>query len=178
MSSSAHSQFFQPKGINKMPSITYLAAGCFWGVEELLRSVPGVLEIEAGYTGGSTENPTYEMVCSETTGHAEAVKVYYDSSTVQFSELLTAFFRLHDPTTKNRQGNDRGTRYRSAIFVQNDAERAIAEEIIKAVDASKKWPQPIVTTIEPFTHWWPAEEYHQDYLLKHPKGYNCHYWRS
>jgi methionine-S-sulfoxide reductase len=161
-----------------MHSNAYLAGGCFWGVEELLRTIPGVVEIQVGYTGGTLSNPNYEKVCSETTGHAEAVKVTYEPTILTFTEILSAFFRLHDPTTKNRQGNDRGTRYRSAIFVQSENERALAEESIQAVTNSKKWAHPIVTTIEEFSQWWPAEDYHQDYLQKHPNGYTCHYWRE
>lgn len=148
----------------------YLAGGCFWGLEELLRKEKGVLDITAGYTGGKNENPTYEFH----PGHAEALEIVYEDTETDFRHLLDFFFRVHNPTTLNRQGNDVGDSYRSAIFYQNEEERKEAEDFIKIVDASGRWPLPVVTTLEPFTKFWKAEEYHQDYLQKNPGGYTCH----
>ena len=148
----------------------YLAGGCFWGLEELLRKEKGVLDITAGYTGGKNENPTYEFHPR----HAEALEIAYEDTETDFRHLLDFFFRVHNPTTLNRQGNDVGDSYRSAIFYQNEEERKTAEDFIKIVDASKRWPSPVVTTLEPFTKFWKAEEYHQDYLQKNPGGYTCH----
>ena len=155
-----------------------LAGGCFWGVEEIIRTITGVIEVEAGYTGGGLANPNYTAVSSDSTGHAEAVKITYDPSKTSYEALLRIFFRLHDPTTRNQQGNDIGTRYRSAIFVKSGKEREIAEKVIKETDKSGKWKNPLVTTIEDAGAWWKAEEYHQDYLQKHPGGYTCHYLRE
>jgi peptide methionine sulfoxide reductase msrA/msrB len=155
-----------------------LAGGCFWGVEEIIRTFPGVIDVEVGYTGGQLESPDYSAVSTDSTGHAEAVKITYDPSKTNYEAILGFFFRLHDPTTKNRQGNDIGTRYRSAIFVNSAKERETAEKVIKKVNQSGKWKNPVVTTIEKAGHWWKAEEYHQDYLQKHPGGYTCHYLRE
>ena len=154
-----------------------LAAGCFWGVEHLLRELEGVLDTEVGYTGGSRDNPGYRDVVTGRTGHAEAVRVLYDPARVSYEEILRYFFRLHDPTTLNRQGNDVGTQYRSAIFVRNERERAIAERVRAEVDASGAWKSPVVTTIEDAGRWYAAEDYHQDYLIRNPGGYNCHFLR-
>jgi peptide methionine sulfoxide reductase msrA/msrB len=154
------------------------AGGCFWGMEELVREIPGVLETDVGYTGGSTQGPRYENVKTGSTGHAEAVRVIFDSSVLSYEKLLDAFFRMHDPTTKNRQGNDVGTQYRSVIFVTSDAQRKTAEAVKAAVDKSGKWKQPIVTEIVTASEFYPAEGYHQDYLQKNPGGYTCHYWRD
>lgn len=153
-----------------------VAAGCFWGVEDLIRKVEGVVDTEVGYIGGTLENPTYEHVKTGRSGHAEAVRIDYDPSKTSMSKLLDLFFQLHDPTTKNRQGNDVGSQYRSAIFVATDKEREEAKLAIER--AAKHWPRPVVTTIEPLTRFYSAESYHQDYLLKNPGGYTCHYWRS
>jgi peptide methionine sulfoxide reductase msrA/msrB len=156
-----------------------LAGGCFWGLEDILRKIPGVLETEAGYTGGSMENPDYEAVHTGTTGHAEAVRVVFDPARLSYPDLLDHwFFRMHDPTTRNRQGNDVGTQYRSAIFYTSPAQKQAAEAVIRRIDASKKWGEPIVTEVKaagPFTR---AEEYHQRYLEKNPGGYTCHYLRD
>ena len=159
----------------------YLAGGCFWGLEELLRKEKGVLDITAGYTGGKNENPTYEFH----PGHAEALEIVYEDTETDFRHLLDFFFRVHNPTTLNRQGNDVGDSYRSAIFYQNEEERKEAEDFIKIVDASKRWPKPVVTTLEPLGpehgvagQFYPAEDYHQDYLQKNPGGYTCHYLRD
>lgn len=159
--------------------VAVLAGGCFWGVEDILRDVPGVIDTEAGYTGGRLENPTYEDTHDGRSGHAEAVRVTFDPSVLGFEELLERwFFRLHDPTTVNRQGNDVGTQYRSAIFPQTEEQRVIAERVVARVDASARWKRPVTTSIEPAATWYSAEEYHQDYLRKHPGGYTCHYLRD
>lgn len=156
-----------------------LAGGCFWGMEELLRKIPGVLETSVGYEGGTTPNPTYEDVHTGKTGYAEAVRIVFDPTKISYEDLLEKwFFRMHDPTTKNRQGNDVGTQYRSAIFVTSPEQREIAIRAKKVVAASGKWRAPITTEIVeagPFT---PAEDYHQKYLEKHPGGYSCHFMRD
>lgn len=146
------------------------AGGCFWGLEDLLRTLPGVIDTEAGYTGGKNDNPTYEFH----PGHAEAVEITYDPETISYKQLLDFFFQIHNPTTLNQQGNDKGTSYRSAIFYADETERKTAEEMIDIVNESERWSDPVVTTLEPLTRFWPAEEYHQDYLVKNPGGYTCH----
>jgi peptide-methionine (S)-S-oxide reductase len=151
----------------------YLAGGCFWGMEDLFRVRPGVVNTEVGYLGGKTENPTYE----NHPGHAEGIEITYDADKTTYKELLDYFFRMHDPTTVDRQGNDRGSSYRSAIFVQTEEEISDAMEFTKIVNESGRWPGLAVTTLESFTKFWPAEEYHQDYLVKHPNGYTCHFER-
>lgn len=159
-------------------AVAVLAGGCFWGMEEILRGVPGVLQTEVGYTGGSVANPRYEDVSGGRSGHAEAVRVVYDESVIGFRQLLGDwFFRMHDPTTRNRQGNDVGTQYRSAIFVTTPGQRQIAESVIRELDKSGKFDGPIVTVVEEAGAFTPAEEYHQDYLQKNPRGYTCHYLR-
>jgi peptide methionine sulfoxide reductase msrA/msrB len=159
--------------------VAVLAGGCFWGMEDLLRAIPGVLETEVGYAGGSSASPTYDDVRTGRTGHAESVRVTFDPSKLSYEDLLEKwFFRMHDPTTTNRQGNDIGTQYRSAIFVSSPEQRKGAEAVKGRVGASGKWPAPIVTEIVeagPFTR---AEEYHQKYLVKNPGGYTCHYMRE
>lgn len=147
-----------------------LAGGCFWGLEDLLRDQPGVVDTEAGYAGGRNENPTYD----NHPGHAEAVEITYDPAKTTYKKLLDFFFQIHNPTTLNQQGNDRGTSYRSAIFYSNDEEKNIAEEMMGIVNESARWSDPVVTTLEPLTRFWPAEDYHQDYLQKNPSGYTCH----
>jgi methionine-S-sulfoxide reductase len=153
-----------------------LAGGCFWGVEELIRKLPGVIDTAVGYTGGTLENPTYEHVKKGSTGHAETVEILFDPEKITYDEILDFFFRLHDPTTKNRQMNDVGTQYRSTIFVHNAAQREAARRAIERNQA--RWPKPIVTEIVDATKFWPAEDYHQDYLQRLPWGYNCHYVRE
>lgn len=158
--------------------VAMLAGGCFWGMEEILRSIPGVLETEVGYTGGTTSEPTYDDVHEGTTGHAEAVRIVFDPARLSFAELLEKwFFRMHDPTTRNRQGNDVGTQYRSAIFATTPEQKRVAAEVKAKVDASHLWDEPIVTEIVDAGPWTAAESYHQDYLQKHPDGYTCHYLR-
>ena len=151
----------------------YIAGGCFWGMEDLFRVRPGVVDTVVGYIGGDNENPTYE----NHPGHAEGIEITYDDRATSYKAILDYFFRIHDPSTIDRQGNDRGSSYRSALFIQNEQEKSDASEIIKIVDDSKRWPDPVVTTLEPFKKFWPAEEYHQDYLVKHPNGYSCHFER-
>jgi peptide-methionine (S)-S-oxide reductase len=147
-----------------------LAGGCFWGLQDLIRTQPGIIETEVGYCGGKNENPTYEFH----PGHAEAVLITYDDTKISYKNLLDFFFQIHNPTTLNQQGNDHGTSYRSAIFYANEEEKREAEEFIEIVNESGRWPDPVITTLEPFTRFWPAEDYHQDYLVKNPGGYTCH----
>lgn len=147
-----------------------LAGGCFWGLEDLIRKQPGVVNTEVGYAGGENENPTYE----HHPGHAEAVLIEYDSEKTSYKNLLDFFFQIHNPTTLNQQGNDIGTSYRSAIFYGNEDEKKEAEDFIKIVNNSGRWKNPVVTTLEPFKAFYKAEEYHQDYLQKNPGGYTCH----
>jgi peptide-methionine (S)-S-oxide reductase len=155
-------------------NVAVFAGGCFWGMEELFRKQPGVIDTEAGYTGGKNEDPTYE----NHPGHAEALKITYDPSKTSYPELLDFFFRIHDPTTMNQQGNDVGSSYRSAIFYANEEQKQEAEKFIKLVDDSHRWPAPVVTTVEPLKTFTVAEEYHQDYLQKNPDGYTCHFVRD
>ena len=156
-----------------------LAGGCFWGMEELLRKIPGVLETEVGYTGGTSAKPVYEQVKTGSTGHAESVRITFDPKQVSYADLLEKwFFKMHDPTTANRQGNDIGTQYRSAIFVTSDEQRKVAEQVKKKVDASGTWKRPVVTEIVSAGTFTPAESYHQDYLVKNPGGYTCHWMRD
>lgn len=151
----------------------YVAGGCFWGMEDLFRIRPGVKDTEVGYIGGINENPTYQNHPQ----HAEGLEITYDANETSYRELLDYFFRVHDPSTVDRQGNDRGSSYRSALFIQNEEERSDAQEIIKIVDDSGRWPGKVVTTLEPFTKFWTAEGDHQDYLVKKPNGYTCHFER-
>ena len=155
----------------------YLSGGCFWGMEELVRQIPGVLETEAGYTGGDTPNARYEQVKTGNTGHAESLKIVFDPQQLSYRHLLFEFFRMHNPTTRNQQGNDIGTQYRSAIFYLNEEQKHTAEEVIKTVDASGDWKAKVVTEVVPFKEFFRAEEYHQKYLVKNPHGYTCHYMR-
>ena len=158
--------------------VAVLAGGCFWGVEDILRDVPGVIDTDVGYTGGWLENPTYHDTHDSKSGHAEAIRVTFDPSVLDYEELLEWFFKLHDPTTLNRQGNDVGTQYRSAIFPQTPEQKITAEQVRARVEASGKWRRPITTTIEPASTWYSAEAYHQDYLRTHPGGYTCHFVRA
>lgn len=158
-----------------MTETATLAGGCFWGVEELVRKLPGVTDTTVGYAGGTLDNPRYEDVKKGRTGHAESLQVVFDPSKISYDEILDFFFRLHDPTTANRQGNDIGTQYRSAIFYHDDAQRDAAQRAIQR--AQPKWSRPIVTEVVPFTNFYEAEDYHQDYLQRKPDGYTCHYLR-
>ena len=147
-----------------------LAGGCFWGMEELIRKQPGVINTSVGYTGGNIKNPNYE----NHEGHAEAVEIDYDSEKTSYNKLLDFFFQIHNPTTLNQQGNDIGASYRSAIFFGNEEERREAENFIEIVNKSKRWKNSLVTSLEPLQIFYPAEDYHQDYLQKNPNGYTCH----
>lgn len=151
----------------------YIAGGCFWGMEDLFRNRAGIKDTEVGYIGGQNDNPTYKYH----PGHAEGIEITYDPNETSFKEILDYFFRIHNPTTVNRQGNDIGTSYRSAIFFQNEEERKEAESMIAIVNASQKWEGKVATTLEPYTKFWVAEPEHQDYLLRNPNGYTCHFER-
>ncbi len=150
-----------------------LAGGCFWGVQDLFRRYDGILSTRAGYTGGRAPHPTY----ANHGYHAEAVEVIFDPTRISYRQILEFFFQIHDPSTRNRQGNDVGTSYRSAIFYTSDEQRRVAEDTIADVDASGLWPGKVVTEIVPVSDFWEAEPEHQDYLLLHPGGYTCHFVR-
>lgn len=156
----------------KNTRLATFAAGCFWGVEERFRSLPGVIATTVGYTGGKSENPSYEQVCTGLTGHAEAVQMKFNPKKITYFKLLDIFWSSHNPTTKNRQGFDIGTQYRSAIFFHNKGQERLARQSLAAIEASGKWKN-IVTEIVPAGKFWPAEEYHQKYLMKKGKA-NCH----
>ena len=155
-----------------------LAAGCFWGVQSILRELPGVVSTTVGYCGGVLEKPKYTHVKTGESGHAEAIEVIFDPAVLTYERLLDLFFRLHDPTQLNRQMNDIGTQYRSAIFYLSDEQKRVAEEKRAAVNASGKWGKPIATQIVAAFTFWKAEDEHQDYLKKYPDGYNCHWVRD
>ncbi len=150
-----------------------LAGGCFWGLQELIRKQEGVISTKIGYAGGENKNPTYE----NHPGHAEAVEIEYDNKKTSLKKILDFFFQIHDPTTLNQQGNDRGSSYRSAIFYADEDEKKEAEKFIDIVNKSGRWENPVVTTLESLTEFYPAEDYHQDYLQKNPEGYTCHFIR-
>jgi peptide-methionine (S)-S-oxide reductase len=154
-----------------------LAGGCFWGMEELLRTLPGVISTRVGYTGGHLANPTYDDTHDSKSGHAEAVEITFDTEKINLKNILEYFFQIHDPTTPDRQGNDRGTQYRSAIFYNSPEQKHIVEETITAIDASGKWPGKVITQVLPADIFYQGEEYHQDYLQKNPGGYTCHWVR-
>lgn len=162
--------------INQAPGTetAVLAGGCFWGMEDLIRRRPGVLATRVGYTGGSNDHATYR----NHPGHAEAVEIVFDPSQTSYRDILAFFFQIHDPSTKNRQGNDIGTSYRSAIFPLTPEQERIARDTIADVDASGLWPAPAVTTIEQAGKFWEAEPEHQDYLVRYPTGYTCHFPRA
>jgi peptide-methionine (S)-S-oxide reductase len=149
------------------------AAGCFWGVEAAFRAVKGVISTRAGYTGGTLKNPSYEDVCTGRTGHAEAVEITFDPTVVRYEELLHEFFRIHDPTTLNRQGPDFGTQYRSVIFYHDESQKTAALAFVTRLSKSGRFGKPVVTGIEPAKEFYQAEDYHQQYLTKH-KEYSCH----
>jgi peptide-methionine (S)-S-oxide reductase len=151
----------------------YIAGGCFWGMEDLFRVRPGIVATEVGYIGGRNDDPTYP----NHPGHAEGIEITYNPEQTNFKEILDYFFRIHNPTTVNRQGNDIGSSYRSAIFYQNDEEKSTAQEVINIVDENNRWEGKVVTTLEPCSTFWPAEPEHQDYLVKKPNGYTCHFER-
>ena len=151
----------------------YMAGGCFWGMEDLFRVRPGIIETEVGYLGGDNDHPTYK----NHPGHAEGIEITYNPEETSYKQILDYFFRIHNPTTIDRQGNDIGSSYRSALFFQNEEEKAEAEEVIKIVNDSNKWEGQVATTLEPYSKFWTAEPEHQDYLVRNPNGYTCHYER-
>lgn len=154
------------------------AGGCFWGMEELIRVRPGILGTRVGYTGGHVSNPTYQMVCTKTTGHAEAIEIEYDNLVTSYRALLEFFFQIHDPTTVDRQGNDVGDSYRSEIFTLNSEQEIEANDIIAKIDKSGHWPGKVVTKVSKATDFWEAEPEHQNYLQQYPRGYTCHFLRD
>ena len=158
---------------NKLTETATLGAGCFWCVEAVFDDLRGVEDVVSGYAGGHTENPTYREVCSETTGHAEVAQIKFDPQEISFKEILQVFFAVHDPTTLNRQGNDVGSSYRSAIFYHSDEQRKIAEEVIKEVTEEGVYDNPIVTEVTEFTNYYPAEDYHQEYFANNPNQPYC-----
>ena len=183
MEQAGYGQYLEPfiqAGLAKRPvhETAILAGGCFWGMEEIIRKIPGVIKTTVGYSGGTTADPTYEDVSSGTTGHAESIQVEFDSNKLSYEKLLDYFFRMHDPTTLNRQHNDVGTQYRSAIFYANEEQKKTAERVKAAWDKSGKFSRPITTEITAAGKFYSAEEYHQKYLVKHPGGYTCHVLRD
>ena len=166
------------KNYTSKVELAMFGGGCFWGVEDLIRKLPGVISTDVGYAGGTLKNPTYNDVKKGNTGHAETVLVKFDASKISYAEILDTFFRLHDPTTLNAQGNDQGTQYRSVIFAQSDEQREQAKQAIDRAAHSGRWKKPIVTQVVPWPTFYPAEQEHQDYLVKHPDGYTCHYLRK
>ena len=155
------------------PQRAVLAGGCFWGMQDLIRRQPGVVATRVGYSGGENANATYR----NHPGHAEAIEIVFDPSVTSYREILEFFFQIHDPTTRNRQGNDVGTSYRSAIFYVDDEQKRVAEDTIADVNASKLWPGKVVTEVVPVGPFWQAEPEHQDYLERYPNGYTCHFVR-
>jgi peptide-methionine (S)-S-oxide reductase len=160
-------------GVNSQSERAVLAGGCFWGVQDLVRKLPGVLSTRVGYTGGDVANATYRNHGT----HAEALEVVFDPSRITYRDLLEFFFQIHDPTTVNRQGNDRGLSYRSAIYYTTDEQRRVADDTIADVNASGIWPGKVVTEVAPASAFWEAEPEHQDYLERIPNGYTCHFIR-
>jgi peptide-methionine (S)-S-oxide reductase len=153
--------------------IASLGGGCFWCIEAAFQMIRGVINVESGYAGGTTISPTYEQVCTGTTGHAEVVQVTFDPKIISFKDLLEVFFTAHDPTTLNRQGADVGTQYRSVIFYHNERQKKIAEQTIEKIDAAKVWDNPIVTAVEPLKIFYKAEDYHRKYYDQHPEAAYC-----
>jgi peptide-methionine (S)-S-oxide reductase len=168
-------QILQPRAIPQPQGreIATLAGGCFWCLEAVFDELRGVEDVVSGYSGGSTPNPSYEMVCTGTTGHAEAVQITFDSNIISFKQILQVFFTIHDPTTLNRQGPDTGTQYRSAIFYHTPEQKAIAEQLIAELESSRVWDHPIVTEVKPFERFYPAETYHQEYFRRNPDQAYC-----
>jgi peptide-methionine (S)-S-oxide reductase len=150
-----------------------LAGGCFWCMEAAFQQIEGVQNVVSGYTGGTTVNPTYEQVCSDRTGHAEAIQVTFDPSRMSYRDILEIFFSVHNPTTLNRQGEDMGSQYRSAIFYNNDEQKAVAAQLIRELDQARVWKNPVVTQVLPLDKFYPAEDYHRDYFARHPEQAYC-----
>ena len=168
----------QTLSLAALAETAYLGGGCFWGVQDLLRKQPGVTATEVGYMGGEETKATYELVKTGKTGYAETVKIDFDPKKTSYEKLLLYFFKIHDPTTMNQQGNDIGNQYRSAIFYHDEKQKKIATDFKAKVDLSKAWKKPVVTEITSAKKFWPAEEYHQKYLIKNPNGYDNHYMRN
>jgi peptide-methionine (S)-S-oxide reductase len=160
-------------GMERPTEVTTLAGGCFWCLEAIFEQLQGVAQVVSGYSGGHVPNPTYHQVCAGTTGHAEVLQVTYDPSVISFRELLQVFFAIHDPTTLNRQGNDVGTQYRSAIFYHTPEQKAVAEQVIQELEQERLWKRPIVTEVTPFRAFYPAEEYHQGYYRRNQDQPYC-----
>ncbi len=157
--------------------IATLAGGCFWGMQDLIRKQPGVITTRVGYTGGHTKNPTYNEICIGDTGHAESIEITFDPEKTSYRKILEFFFQIHDPTTPNRQGNDIGSQYRSAIFVHDETQKKISETLVREINGAGFFKNPVVTEITPAGPFHEAEKNHQDYLQKHPGGYTCHFIR-
>jgi peptide-methionine (S)-S-oxide reductase len=153
--------------------VATIAGGCFWCIEAIFLEVDGVQRVISGYTGGTTVNPTYQEVCNNNTGHAEAVQVAFDPARISYREILEIFLSVHDPTTLNQQGADRGTQYRSAVFYHDEQQRSIVEKLVKDLNESRLWKKPIVTQIVPLGKFYPAEDYHREYLSRHPEQAYC-----
>jgi methionine-S-sulfoxide reductase len=164
--------------MNSITERTILAGGCFWGMQDLFRKLPGVLSTRVGYSGGTEPHATYAKVKTGMTGHAEALEIIFDPTKTSFRELLEFFFKIHDPTTVDRQGGDRGSQYRSAIFFDSDEQLAVAQRTIADVEESGLWPGKLVTQLAPAGDFWEAEDVHQDYLERYPNGYSCHFPRK
>lgn len=178
-SAAASSEAAETRTARDDTEVAVVAGGCFWGMQDILREVPGVLETEVGYAGGRTASPRYSDVKTGKTGHAESIRIVFDPQRLSYAELLESwFFRMHDPTTENRQGNDVGSQYRSAIFYADGDQRRVAEAVKKKMGSSGRFSDPIVTEIAPLKGFTPAEDVHQDYLEKNPGGYTCHYLRE
>ena len=158
--------------------VAYLAGGCYWGLEELIRKLPGVSNTYVGFTGGHVKNVSYKDVSRGDTGHAESIKIEFNSEVLSFKNLLFHFFTMHNPTTINQQGNDKGTQYRSSIFYTNEEQKNIAHQTINLVNKSKEWVNPVITEVIAFSNFYLAEESHQKYILKNPDGYSCHFVRK
>jgi len=159
--------------MSEQREIATLGGGCFWCLDGIFRDLKGVEKVESGYAGGQTKNPSYREVCAGTTGHAEVVQVTFDPSAISFRDVLGVFFTIHDPTTPNRQGADVGTQYRSVVLYHSDDQRRIAEQVISELTDAKVWDDPIVTQIVPYTTFYPAEQYHQDYFAQNPDQPYC-----
>lgn len=171
-----HFMFAFAKKLNL--EIATLAGGCFWGMEDLIRKIPGIITTSVGYAGGKAETANYQQVKTGNTGHAEAVHILFNPQQLQYSDILIEFFKMHNPTTKNQQGNDIGSQYRSEVFFHSAEQRKAAEAIIVRINKSNAWGGPAVTILTPFENFFVAEDYHQDYLIKHPDGYTCHFRRD
>lgn len=178
MKKEGHGRFLFDFKDKKKWEIATLAGGCFWGVEDLLKKLNGVIETRVGYTGGTVAKATYDVVKTGVSGHAETVQVLFDPKLISYEQILLYFFKIHDPTTLDQQGNDVGTQYRSHIFYQTETQKITAQKIIDRVEKSKKWKKPVVTKLSPLGDFWSAEEYHQKYLQKNPNGYTCHFERK